>query len=412
MNVTVPDDAKYAMFFDVYFVEDGVETVISGNVGDAVSYTYANPGLVDIKVELKGGAIQTVFFTKTDFEVTEILQPITAAITPPNRAAIDVISIFSEKYEPTAIDMFVTEWSVLDLQEEIAIEDNQTLVYRELSYAGIITETSPIDASGMEYLHVDVWSTNVSTFKTKFVDFNGTGYNNNSDNIDFEVESTITEEGKWVSFDIPLADFVGVPFTDINQTVISADPAGTVFIDNMYFWREASVVVEKLMFDDFEGNGNIATWAEDASVMDTNFPNPYIDVNNGSATVLKYIDEGGDYANVKFDTATNFDLSVDNTFTLKIYVPSSSITGSQTNQISLKLQDGTANEPWAQQTEIIKTIALDTWQEITFDFANDVTAGAADPLSRTDFNRVVLQVNGEGNNDPVIAYIDDFNYHN
>jgi hypothetical protein len=30
------------------------------------------------------------------------------------------------------------------------------------------------------------------------------------------------------------------------------------------------------------------------------------------------------------------------------------------------------------------------------------------PISRDDFNRVVLQVNGENNNDLVVAYIDDF----
>ena len=31
-----------------------------------------------------------------------------------------------------------------------------------------------------------------------------------------------------------------VPFSDINQTVISADPVGTVFIDNLYFYRASS----------------------------------------------------------------------------------------------------------------------------------------------------------------------------
>ncbi|MFT5673251.1 MAG: hypothetical protein ACI9JT_001898, partial [Polaribacter sp.] len=83
--------------------------------------------------------------------------------------------------------------------------------------------------------------------------------------------------------------------------------------------------------------------------------------------------------------------------------------GSQTNQISLKLQDADAN-PWERQSEIIKVIALDTWQEVTFDFENDEVAGVSNPLSITNFSRVVLQVNSENNTDAVIAYIDDFNY--
>jgi hypothetical protein len=63
------------------------------------------------------------------------------------------------------------------------------------------------------------------------------------------------------------------------------------------------------------------------------------------------------------------------------------------------------------QSEIIKTITLDTWQEVTFDFENDVISGSPDPIDRTDFNRVVIQMNSENNNDAVIAYIDDLTYH-
>jgi len=408
-QVNVTANADYAISFDVYYGEEGNDEPVTANIGETASYVYKEAGTYTIRVVAKSAAIETTEETQ-EFEVTAILQPLVAAVTPPNRADIDVVSMFSEKYPQTTVDMWVTDWSVVTLQEEVAIEENQTLVYRELAYAGIITETSPMDASAMEYFHVDVWSTDVETFKIKFVDFNGTGYNDGTDNIEFEVANTIPEEGKWVSFDIPLSDFEGVPFSDINQTVIAADPVGTVFLDNMYFWREESVVVQPLVYDDFEGNGNITTWFGDDCGMNTAFANPFKTGINTSNTVLEYNDTGGTYANVRFDTASNFDLTVDNTFTLKIYVPSNGITGSQPNQISLKLQDGTAGEPWAQQTEIIKTVVLDMWQEITFDFANDATSGAADPISRTDFNRVVLQVNGENNGDAVVAYIDDFSY--
>ncbi len=166
--------------------------------------------------------------------------------------------------------------------------------------------------------------------------------------------------------------------------------------------------------DDFEGNGNITTWAADACNLNTNLSNPYQTGINTSATVLEYHDIGGQYANIRFDKGSNFDLSTYATFSLKVYVPSSGITGNQTNQISLKLQDGTLGSPWTTQSEVIKTVSLDQWQTITFDFLNDTyvnfDVNSAPPTQRTDFNRVILQVNGENNNDNVLAYIDDVLY--
>ena len=166
--------------------------------------------------------------------------------------------------------------------------------------------------------------------------------------------------------------------------------------------------------DDFEGNGTIQSWYGDDCQIDDGFANPFLDGANGSATVMQYSDQGGAYANVRFDIPSNFDLSNDHTFTLKIYVPASSITGAQTNQVSLKLQDGTLGEPWTTQTEVIKAITLDQWQTVTFDFENDpfinLDAGSSDPIDRDDLNRVLIQVNGENNSDQVVAYFDDFSY--
>jgi len=90
------------------------------------------------------------------------------------------------------------------------------------------------------------------------------------------------------------------------------------------------------------------------------------------------------------------------------------MSGNQPNQVSLKLQDGTLAEPWSTQSEIIKPLLFDQWQTITFNFENDsyinLDPNSQAPTERTDFNRVVIQVNGENNNDQVVAYIDDFYY--
>ena len=166
--------------------------------------------------------------------------------------------------------------------------------------------------------------------------------------------------------------------------------------------------------DDFEGNGTIASWYADDCGMDLMFGNPYVQGVNTSASVMRYNDYGGQYANVAFDVGENLDLSTNHTFSLKIYIESSSLTGTQNNQISLKLQDGTTPAPWATQCEIIKNVSLNEWVEVSFDFDDDpyinLNPGSPDPITRTDFNRVLLQVNGENNNDLVVAFIDDVQY--
>ena len=166
--------------------------------------------------------------------------------------------------------------------------------------------------------------------------------------------------------------------------------------------------------DDFEGNGTITTWAGDDCGIDTEFSNPFQTGINTSNTVLKYTDTGGAYANVRFDTPVNFDLSTGHIFSLKIYVPSSGISGNETSQLSLKLQNANIGAAWETQSEIINTLVLDQWQTLTFDFENDsylnYNANSGPPIARTDFNRVVLQVNDENNSSTVTAYIDDFIY--
>jgi len=164
--------------------------------------------------------------------------------------------------------------------------------------------------------------------------------------------------------------------------------------------------------DDFEGTGNITSWYGDDCGVNAAFSNPYKQGINTSNTVLKYEDIGGTYANIRFDATSNFDIASNNKFVLKIYVASNSLTGNSPNQISLKLQNGSLGEPWSTQSEIIKPILLNQWQEVTFDFLNDMyinlDGNSPPPKQRTDFNRVVIQVNGENNTNLVTAYIDDF----
>ncbi|MGY6561819.1 MAG: family 16 glycosylhydrolase [Luteibaculaceae bacterium] len=168
----------------------------------------------------------------------------------------------------------------------------------------------------------------------------------------------------------------------------------------------------QILEDDFETSPPNLAWQADAIQLNVFFNNPLVNSDNASQRVLRYHDTGGLFANVRFTYPYGIDLTQSQTFSFKIYVPSSGVTGSQPNQVSLKLQNSSIQQPWVTQTEIIKPIILDAWQEVSFDFLNDpfinYNAGSADPINRNDFNRVLIQVNGENNTDHVLAFIDDF----
>ena len=126
----------------------------------------------------------------------------------------------------------------------------------------------------------------------------------------------------------------------------------------LYLFFILNITQAQTISDNFQGTGTITSWVGDDCGMDSNFNNPFQLGINTSTKVLKYTDTGSQYANVRFDTASNFNLTSNSTFSLKIYVPSSGITGNQTNRISLKLQNGLLPQPWSTQCEIIKPILL------------------------------------------------------
>ena len=175
-----------------------------------------------------------------------------------------------------------------------------------------------------------------------------------------------------------------------------------------------TTIIAQTLEDDFEGNGNISNWYGDFCSIDSNFKNPVTNGLNNSDNVLEYHDTGDQYANIRFDANRYLDLSTNYVFSLKVYIPSNGIVGIQKNQISLKLQNGNTPEPWSNQSEIIKPLILNKWQTITFDFKKDpylnLNGASLPPTKRQDFNRVVIQINGENNNDPILAYLDDFYY--
>jgi hypothetical protein len=423
--VSISASADFAATFDVYFGD--TEVALSSEEASAeeepvqllpdgsIDYTYAAPGTYTIRVVAKGAGAATIQ-TTVEVVVPEANDPVKLPITYDIPTVNYALGTFNGAEFEVVTNPFL---SGANTEESMVGKlTNSGALYEGGAYD--LTE-QPVDFSGdSKTISMKFYSDQAVSVLVKFeggtnddrpnevsADHGGTGW----EVLTFDFRSDALTSYLDGASDNGQAF---VPTGKYSTLVIFAEigkpTVGTFYIDDVEFDGANGGDANGQISDDFDANRNIGTWYGDACGMDDAFANPFKTGINTSETVLEYNDDGGQYANVGFDVVPNFDLTVDNTFTLKIYVPSSSITGEQPNQISLKLQDGTVGEPWAQQTEIIKSIELDQWQTLTFDFANDVTAGAADPLGRTDFNRVVLQVNGENNTDLVIAYIDDFIY--
>ena len=270
-KVTVTAKADFALFYDVYFGEAGKPDPISANNGASVSYVYQEAGKYTIRVVSKSAAIKTTEFTKVDFEVTLVNKPAISAPAQPSRLATDVISIYSSKYTDVAGTNFNPNWGQSGTYSEFNLNGDKMLNYIKLSYQGIDIGSS-IDASTMETLHIDIWSADNMS-----IDIYPLPDGVTQPNERFVKKTLIPNQ--WNSFDIPLSDFTsqGLPLNNLKQFKFVGSPSGvgTVFIDNIYFYKQAisatgpttaaptpSLAASKVisMFSDGYTNVAVDTW--------------------------------------------------------------------------------------------------------------------------------------------------------
>jgi len=163
-------------------------------------------------------------------------EPTMAAPTPTRNPA-DVISLFSDAYPDVSVDTWRTDWSMAAF-EDVEIAGNATKKYSALNFVGIETVNNQIDATGMTHLHLDVWSPNATFFAVKLVDFGADGAFDGGDDVEHEIQYTSPAQGEWISYDIPLTDFVNLTTrANLAQYIFVGQPTGenTVFIDNVLF---------------------------------------------------------------------------------------------------------------------------------------------------------------------------------
>ncbi len=167
-------------------------------------------------------------------------QPTTDPTTPPVRDAGDVISMFSGAYSNVNVTNFDPNWGQSGHNQVNSAFDtgsgNLVLAYPNFNYQG--TEFDAQNASSMEFLHVDIWTTadpGATTIQISPINDGGVG----------EVLVTINHTaGVWTSVDIPKSSFTGMTWNNVIQMKFAANGAGStvpidLYVDNMYFWKTA-----------------------------------------------------------------------------------------------------------------------------------------------------------------------------
>ncbi|WP_237590215.1 PKD domain protein [Polaribacter sargassicola] len=381
-QVNIMATADYATTYEFYSGEtDVTQPVATANIGDAISYQYANAGTYTINVIVKGGAIETTEYT-VDFEVTEILAPISSAGTPPTRSAENVISIFSDAYTNVANTDFNPNWGQQTTYTAFDLNGDAMLQYSNLNYQGIQIGATQ-DVSSMEFLHLDVWTADATELETYLISIaSGEKF----------IKSTLTKDA-WTSINIPISEFTdqGLSVQDIHQFKFVG--AGSVFIDNLYFYKAPSGTVSTTI-EDFEGTAPVFTDFGNIAPIEV-VDNPSATGINTTNKVAKFVKTSNaeTWAGAFFDVAAPLDVVNNNKITIKTWSPKSGAT------VRFKIENASDNTQFVEVDAI--TTTTNAWEELTFDISSAV-AGVT-------YNRVVIFFDFGNVGDDAVYYYDEIN---
>lgn len=137
-----------------------------------------------------------------------------------------VISIFSDTYSNVTGTNYDPAWGQSTDATIEMVSGEEVLKYAGLNYQG--TEFTSQNVSGLDKLHVEYWTANGTTLDFYIIS------PGNETFVSLPISSTET----WLSADIDLSSYVPpVNLSDVNQFKVVGN--GTVWFDNLYFYRSA-----------------------------------------------------------------------------------------------------------------------------------------------------------------------------
>jgi hypothetical protein len=233
-------------------------TAPTSNSSGSFSYTSSNTSVATVS----GSTVTIIGLGSTVITATQAASgsygsgtiSATLEVTPPAApnptiSSNNLIALYTDSYQAydvfATVDTFATGWSAATLTP-IVIGSNNTLKYSNLSYVGIEMVSNPVNASGMNLFHVDMFTPNMTSFGVKLVDFGADGAYGGGDDREHQINLTPTQNG-WNSYNLLLSDFTGLTtIAHIAQIILVGNNNGTAYIDNMYFGNQVIAVAPAL----------------------------------------------------------------------------------------------------------------------------------------------------------------------
>jgi hypothetical protein len=234
-NGTPNDDTRQQIFVNASQVTANTWITVD------VPLTLANKSNIGLIIyeNINGSSLSNFYIDNVYFYKIPESVPTDAPEAPTeDEVANNVISVFSDAYTDVANDGLnnFDSGSVLSVE---TIASNEVLKYSNLDFTGLeFLGPNIIDASATTTLHLDVWSPDANELKIKLVDFGADGAFGGGDDTEHEINLGATATEQWIAYDIPLSDFVGLVSTEnLAQIIFVNAPAGTLFVDNLYFYN-------------------------------------------------------------------------------------------------------------------------------------------------------------------------------
>ncbi len=181
-------------------------------------------------------------------------QPKTSAPTPPTRNAADVISIYGGAYAGIAGVNYNPNWGQsggVNPAFDPGAGD-VVMAYTNFNYQGTGFEGNAQNASEMEFIHIDVWTSNATVLKFTPID--------NSGNGPAEVLVDVTlKAGAWSSVDLPKSAFTGMSWKSVIQLKFDGQAGvspSDIYLDNIYFWKKPAATGEDATLKELKVDGN------------------------------------------------------------------------------------------------------------------------------------------------------------
>ncbi len=178
----------------------------------------------------------------------------------PTTATENVKSVYSDQYTSLA-NLEFANWAGTAKgqgKKELATGDQAYYVIGLGNIFGLDFHET-LDVTGMEKLHLDIWSEAAQTIKISPIW---------GETKDDQKEVSLTA-GEWTSVDLTLADFANIDLTSVYQIeLLNGDGTSVIYLDNIYFWKSTGGEVpttEKTVYLNpaiWEVNGEDSEWNE------------------------------------------------------------------------------------------------------------------------------------------------------